>query len=87
MTQARDTGAPGALAPAQIVDAYARLGWKNNDPMGQVLRLRRDDPAALGELVTLFLDRGLEQDVYKRQSSDNGRVSTQPPPWPFSDCT
>ena len=64
MTQARDTGAPGALAPAQIVDAYARLGWKNNDPMGQVLRLRRDDPAALGELVTLFLDRGLEHATF-----------------------
>lgn len=64
MTQARDTGAPGALSPAQIVDAYARLGWKNNDPMGQVLRLRRDDPAALGELVTLFLDRGLEHATF-----------------------
>ena len=64
MTQARDTGAPGALSPAQIVDAYALLGWKNNDPMGQVLRLRRDDPAALGELVTLFLDRGLEHATF-----------------------
>ncbi|WZB75546.1 hypothetical protein WJ972_04185 [Achromobacter insuavis] len=59
MTDGNDkTAAQAALSPAQIVDAFERLGWKNNDPMGQVLRLRRDDPAALGELVTRFLDRG-----------------------------
>ncbi len=56
--------ADGAMSPAEIVDAFARLGWKNNDPMGQVLRLRRDDPPALGELVTLFLDRGLEHATF-----------------------
>lgn len=62
MTDKQQAG--GALSPAQIVDAFARLGWKNNDPMGQVLRLRRDDPQALGELVARFLDLGHEHATF-----------------------
>ncbi|CUJ42426.1 hypothetical protein [Achromobacter dolens] len=65
MTDGNDKmAAQAALSPAQIVDAFERLGWTNNDPMGQVLRLRRDDPAALGELVTRFLDRGLKHATF-----------------------
>lgn len=56
--------ADDAMSPAQILDAVARLGWKNNDPMGQMLRLRRDDPQALGELVARFLDLGHEHATF-----------------------
>jgi len=41
----------------EILDAYERLGWKNNDPMAQTLQLRRDAPAALADLVLQALHR------------------------------
>ncbi|WP_267896115.1 hypothetical protein [Achromobacter spanius] len=33
--------------PTEILDAYERMGWKNNDPMAQTLQWRRDAPATL----------------------------------------
>lgn len=50
--------------PAAILDAFERLGWKNNDPMAQTLRLRREDPMALGELVAQALDRSLDNATF-----------------------
>ncbi|CAB3844876.1 serine/threonine-protein kinase [Achromobacter animicus] len=44
----------------EILDAYERLGWKNNDPMAQMLQLRRDAPAALADLVLQALDRPIK---------------------------
>ena len=53
------------MTPAEILQAYASLGWKNNnDPMSQVLALRREDPAALGELVLGFLDSGQKHSTF-----------------------
>lgn len=53
------------MTPAEILQAYASLGWKNNnDPMAQVLALRREDPAALGELVLGFLDSGQKHSTF-----------------------
>lgn len=48
----------------RILGARLRLGWKSNEPLNQVLQLRRENPAALGKLVTLFLDRGLEHAAF-----------------------
>ncbi len=59
-----DKRADGVMSPLEIVQAFQQRGWKNNDPMGQVLRLRQEDPQALGELVQLFLDRGLEHATF-----------------------
>ena len=42
-----------------ILDAFERLGWKNNDPMAQTLQLHREAPKALGDLVAQALDRSL----------------------------
>ena len=50
--------------PAAILDAFERLGWKNNDPMAQTLRLRLEDPKALGELVAQALDRSLDNATF-----------------------
>ncbi|MFY0475531.1 hypothetical protein [Achromobacter marplatensis] len=50
--------------PAAILDAFERLGWKNNDPMAQMLRLRLEDPKALGELVAQALDRALDNATF-----------------------
>lgn len=50
--------------PAEIVEAFAQSGWKNNDPMGQVLALRREDPVALADLVLRFLDSGLTHTTF-----------------------
>ncbi len=62
MTGSRRAGE--AMSPEEVVQAFEQRGWKNNDPMGQVLRLRQDDPHALGELVLRFLDRGLEHATF-----------------------
>ncbi|WP_230684495.1 hypothetical protein [Burkholderia cepacia] len=49
-----------AMPTAQtILDDYERLGWTGNDPMAQVLVLRRDNPAALADLVIASFDRTL----------------------------
>lgn len=47
-----------------ILDRFERLGWKGNDPMSQMLELRREQPTILGELVTLFLDRALPTNTF-----------------------
>ncbi|WMD18160.1 hypothetical protein RAS12_16020 [Achromobacter seleniivolatilans] len=49
---------------AGILDTYERLGWKNNDPMAQMLQLRRENPKALGELVILALGRPLKHTTF-----------------------
>ncbi|WP_253195328.1 hypothetical protein [Burkholderia cenocepacia] len=40
-----------------LLDDYERLGWTGNDPMSQMLALRRDEPAALVDLVIASFDR------------------------------
>jgi len=50
--------------PTAILDAFERLGWKNNDPMAQTLQLQREDPKALGDLVALALDRSLDNATF-----------------------
>ncbi|NTZ06433.1 hypothetical protein FCJ61_23660 [Burkholderia metallica] len=42
-----------------ILDDYERLGWTGNDPMAQMLALRRDEPAALVDLVIASFERTL----------------------------
>ncbi|WP_233342615.1 hypothetical protein [Burkholderia cepacia] len=42
-----------------ILDDYERLGWRGNDPMSQMLALRRDNRAALADLVIASFDRAL----------------------------
>jgi hypothetical protein len=42
-----------------ILDDYERLRWTGNDPMSQMLALRRDNPAALADLVIASFDRAL----------------------------
>ncbi|MGS0896930.1 hypothetical protein ACVBGC_31010 [Burkholderia stagnalis] len=42
-----------------ILDDYERLGWTGNDPMARMLALRRDNPAALADLVIASFDRAL----------------------------
>ncbi|CAB3768580.1 hypothetical protein GQ57_03815 [Burkholderia sp. MSh2] len=42
-----------------ILDDYERLRWSGNDPMSQMLALRRDEPGALAGLVIASLDRVL----------------------------
>ena len=52
------------MTPAEILQAYASLGWKNNnDPMSQVLALRREGSCA-GELVLGFLDSGQKHSTF-----------------------
>ncbi len=41
----------------EILDAYALMGWKQNDPMAQTLQLQREAPEALKDLVLQALDR------------------------------
>lgn len=48
----------------EILDAYERLGWKHNDPMAQMLQLRRDTPGALEHLVLQSLDRPLKNAAF-----------------------
>lgn len=48
----------------EILDAFERQGWKNNDPMDQTLQLRRDAPDALAELVLQAVDRQLQNATF-----------------------
>ena len=48
-----------------ILDDYQRLGWsKGNDPMSQMLQLRRENPEALAELVAGALERGVKHGTF-----------------------
>ena len=48
----------------EILNTYERLGWKGNDPMAQMLALRRDNPAALGDLVVQAMERPLKHTTF-----------------------
>jgi len=52
------------LTADTILDNLERLGWVNNDPMSQTLQLRRENPAALAELVMAALDRGVRHSTF-----------------------
>jgi len=47
-----------------ILDDYERLGWTGNDPMSRMLALRRDNPAALADLVIASFDRELSHATF-----------------------
>jgi len=52
------------LTPNTILDNFERLGWVKNDPMSQTLQLRRENPAALAELVMAALDGGVQSSTF-----------------------
>ncbi|NIE61382.1 MULTISPECIES: hypothetical protein [unclassified Burkholderia] len=53
-----------------ILDDYERLRWNGNDPMSQMLALRRDNPAALPDLVIASFDRVLPHATFLSAALD-----------------
>lgn len=52
------------LTAQTILDDYERLRWTGNDPTSQMLTLRRDNPAALADLVIASFDRTLQHATF-----------------------